>query len=227
MIKGNVAVGDQIWGFASDGQAAWEDRPNSGMMSNGCTMARIKLMLPEYAIKYPWLCRDDKSKHFCGCFLVDDRDPWLDPLGLTVSEAIMSPTRQWALVIKLIIEKLWDLEKFHLLHGISMNTGGGATKIKHVGQGILYVKEMPALPPFFQLIQHETGESIENMFTTFNCGVGIDVVGSPEGGVLEDTLKMVSEETEIDLFHLGECQKAPTEKNEVSLRLNQDKNPIE
>lgn len=226
LIRGSVAVRDHIWGMASYGQAIWEKRPNSGLMSNGATMARICLMLAEYAIKYPWLCRRDKTKHFHGRYSVTDSHKLLEPLGLTVSEAIMSPTRQWALVIKLIVEKLWEQDAFHLLHGISMNTGGGATKIKHVGKGIVYVKSMPALPPFFQLIQDETGEDIQNMFTTFNCGIGIDVVGSPEGGILEKTLKMVSEETNIDLFRLGECSASKTGKNDTELSLDRNNRPI-
>lgn len=227
LIKGNVVPSDKIWGFASDGRAVWENAWNSGIGSNGLTMARIDMMHKKYAEKYPWLCRGDKDKHFRGSFLVTDSHKLLEPLELTVSEAIMSPTRQWALVIRMLIEKLKQRGVLHLLHGISMNTGGGATKIRHVGEGILYVKEMPRFAPFFQLIQEETGETDENMLTTFNCGIGIDVVGSTEGGVLEDALKSVSAESGIDLFELGECHKSQTGKNEVELTVSNERQPLE
>jgi len=88
------------------------------------------------------------------------------------------------------------------------------------------VKAMPALAPFFQFLQGEMNESIEHMFTTFNCGIGVDIVGSPEGDILKNTLKMVSEETGIDLFSLGECSKARTEKNDVVVSLDPNNKPI-
>ena len=136
--------------------------------------------------------------------------------GMTVSEAILSPTRQWAIVIKRIIEKLKEKDKLSLLHGISMNTGGGATKIGHVGSGILYKKIMPTVPPVFQLIKDESGETWRNMFETFNCGVGIDVVGAdkPE---FRKILEEVAEETHIKMFDLGVCEQFAGEKNKVEL----------
>jgi phosphoribosylformylglycinamidine cyclo-ligase len=227
LIKGNVVPGDKIWGFASDGKAFWEDAWNSGIGSNGLTMARIDLMHKHYAKKYPWLCRKDEKNHFRGRFSVTDSHRLLEPLELTVSEAIMSPTRQWAIVIRMLTEKLKREGAFQLLHGISMNTGGGATKIQHVGEGILYVKEMPPFPAFFKLIQSETGETDDNMLTTFNCGIGIDVAGSTEGGVLENALKFVSAESGIDLFDLGACYESPTEGNKVKLTVTDTKLPSE
>lgn len=213
LIRGNVQPGDAIFGFASDGRAKWEEKPNSGLMSNGLTLARTCLMDAGYSEKYPFLVRAGGA--FTGRFDIDSSPAELD--GMTVSEAILSPTRQWAIVIKLIIEKLKKMNSLGLLHGISMNTGGGATKIQHVGQGIIYKKSMPEPPPIFQLIQEESGEKWRNMFQTFNCGIGIDVVGSNEGGVLLKCLRAVKEETGVQFYELGKCKASKTSSNKVIL----------
>jgi len=211
IITGNIKAGDKIYGFASDGKASWEKEENSGMMSNGITLSRIDLMNKRYSRKYPCLSASNKYR---GSFDVEDKPESLN--GMTVSEAILSPTRQWAIVIKKIVDKLKERDIFSMLHGISMNTGGGATKIGHVGSGILFKKKMPMPPPIFQLIQKESGESWENMFEDFNSGVGIDVVGedSPE---FDKVLREVSEETEIEMYNLGVCEKNKDDKNKVEL----------
>jgi len=58
LIAGNIQNGDVIYGFPSDGQAVWETEENSGIMSNGLTMARSRLMSTAYNAKYPVLKRD-------------------------------------------------------------------------------------------------------------------------------------------------------------------------
>lgn len=212
VIAGNVRPGDIIFGFSSGGQAVWENRPNSGIMSNGLTMARTCLMHKSYSKKYPHLCREEKP--FVGRYKIDD---YLKGLKMTVSEAILSPTRQWAIVIKLLIEELKKRKALHLLHGISMNTGGGATKIKNVGKGIIYKKFMPEPLPIFELIQAETGEDWKNMFVTFNCGVGLDVVGDDSSGALSKAIKAVSKKTGVKSFSMGYCHRS-NESNKVLLR---------
>lgn len=200
VIAGNVQSGDTIFGFSSGGQAIWENKPNSGIMSNGLTMARTCLMHESYSEKYPFLCREEKP--FKGRFFINT---YLENLKMTVGGAILSPTRQWAIVIKLLIEELKKRKAFHILHGISMNTGGGATKIKNIGEDIFYVKYMPEPLPIFKLIQDQTDESWENMFVTFNCGVGLDIVGDNSNGILAKAVNAVSRKTKIKSFNLGTC----------------------
>lgn len=211
VIQGNVCHGDLIWGFASDGQAIWEDKPNSGIMSNGLTMARKVLMSKEYSEKYPQLCHFQKS--YQGKCQAQQQ---YSPLEQTISEAILSPTRQWAIVIKLLLNELDKIGKRHLVHGISMNTGGGATKIKNVGKNIRYVKNMPDPPYIFRTIRSESREIWQNMFTTFNMGIGLDIVGSDECGILRHLIGQVSAKTNIHAFELGHCETAL--KNEVLLK---------
>lgn len=212
LIIGNVLPGDKVYGFASDGQAIWEEEYNSGLMSNGVTLARTDLMDASYGKLYPFLIRSNGS--YRGKFKINDKPDILD--GMTVSEATLSPTRQWAIIIRMIIEKLKEKGILHMLHGISMNTGGGATKIGHVGQGILYKKNMPVPPPIFHLIHSESGELWENMFEDFNCGVGIDVVGE-DNEEFKQILEEAATETKIKLFELGKCEQYEGKGNKVIL----------
>jgi len=210
IIGGNIAAGDLIFGFASDGQAKWEEKPNSGMMTNGLTMARTVLMHESYNKKYPFLAGSNK---YGGKYKAGDKIP---ELGMTVSEAILSPMRQWAIIAKMLIRELKKQNAFQLLHGICVNTGGGLTKIKSLGKNIRYVKNISEPPALFKLIQSESGESWENMCVAFNAGVGLEVVGSGEGGILEKVIDAVSQNSGVEFFELGVCEKA-IEKNEVAL----------
>jgi phosphoribosylformylglycinamidine cyclo-ligase len=218
VISGNIQPGDIIYGFASDGKAVWENGKNSGIMSNGITLARIALIDNKCAEKYPFLCQTGKP--YRGRYGLNDQPDILE--GMTVSQAILSPTRQWAIVIRLLIEKLKKKNALHLLHGISMNTGGGATKVSNLGRGIVFNKKMPVAPPIFKLIQAESGEDWKNMYTAFNCGVGIDVIGSPEGGILAEAIQTISVEAWISYYELGKCEASPDGKNRIILINGQD-----
>lgn len=214
LIKGNIEPGDVIFGLASDGRAAWEKEENSGIMSNGLTMARIKLMHANYINKYPELMRQEKP--FEGRFTINGMD---DILGtMTASEAIMSPTRQWAIVIKCLVWELMRRDNLRLLHGIVMNTGGGASKVLNIGRNICYQKEMPEPPPIFKLIQQESGEDWKHMYTSFNCGIGLDVIGSPAGGILQDALEVAKQVTRVNFVKLGECSYSESPNNLVCLQ---------
>jgi phosphoribosylformylglycinamidine cyclo-ligase len=196
LILGNVQPGDRIWGFASDGQAVWEDQPNSGIMSNGLTLARMVTMDKSYTEKYPDLVRQGGS--YTGKFMAGFRPAGLD--GMTIDEALTSPTRQWAILIKFLIDLLKEEHALHLLHGITMNTGGGATKVLHLGTGgIWYQKTMPFPPPIFRLVQSESGEDWCDMYRNFNCGIGIDIVGD-EG--LRPVLEWLARETRVPVHDL-------------------------
>jgi phosphoribosylformylglycinamidine cyclo-ligase len=208
IIKGNIEPGDRIYGFASDGRAAWETAYNTGIMSNGLTLARTGTIWSGYEEKYPQL----GPQH--GKYKVGEKAGL--PNDMAVSDALISPTRQWAILIKMLLEKLKATDTLDYLHGISMNTGGGATKISNVGKGIVYRKNMPTLPEFFQFLQRETGENWKDMFRVFNCGVGLDVVGE-DTPRFREMLRTVSLETKVKLYELGKCEASNDGENHVIL----------
>ncbi len=203
VIKGNVQPGDEIWGFSSAGRAIWEKKPNSGLMCNGVTLACAALMWEGYNRKYPFL-RHEKQQ-YRGRFKVDDKLEGLG--GMTASEALRSPTRQWAIVFRLLIDELIENDALRCLHGLTVNTGGGATKILRLGENIRYKKSMPEWAPLFGHIQEEAGVPSEEMFEDFNCIVGADIIGRDEGLALSNAIHRVSDMTGIEYFYLGECEK--------------------
>lgn len=212
IIAGNVKPGDKIYGFASDGQAIWEDEPNSGIMSNGLTLGRVATMWKGYEEIYPHL------GIYEGRYKVGGKAT--APYDFVVSDALISPTRHWAILIKSLLEELKEADLYNDLHGISMNTGGGATKVSHIGQGMTYHKRMPAPPELFQLIQSESGESWKEMYRGFNCGVGLDVVfrNNPR---FWDVLQKISDRTHVGLYELGECRASCDNNNHVILETPQ------
>jgi len=211
IIQGNVQPGDNIWGYRSDGQALWENEYNFGLMSNGLSLAQIKLLHKDYTQKYPFLAL---TNPFEGRYYFDEFVP---SINSTVAKAILSPTRQWAILIKMLIDNLENSGNLDLLHGITMNTGGGATKILNIGADICYRKNMPEPSPIFQLIQAESGQRWRNMFTTFNCVIGVDVVGDPKGGRIERAIQRVSLKSNVKWAHLGDCTKSTSPGNTVKL----------
>jgi phosphoribosylformylglycinamidine cyclo-ligase len=212
VVKGNVQEGDAIYGFQSDGRAVWEEVENSGVMANGQTLGRTSLMAPEYNDLYPFL---HGTNPFTGRFAVDAQPDIL--AGMTVADALLSPTRQWSIVIKMLIDALEERNALDLLHGISMNTGGGATKIGHVGKGILYKKQMPEPPAVFQLIHQESGEKWEDMFEGFNCGIGIDVVGD-DHPLFHEAIVEASEKSAVASQLIGVCHSFSGNGNKVELK---------
>ena len=135
---------------------------------------------------------------------------------MTVGEAILSPTRQWAIVIREILVELNSRGISKMLHGISINTGGGATKIANLGHNVTYVKQMPEPAPLFQFVQAETKQPREHMYTTFNCGIGIDIVGENNQDFI-DVVRNAVLNCGLKLSLLGSVVASYDNKNHVTL----------
>jgi len=201
-----IAPGDVIFGFRSGGSCRLEAKPNSGFMSNGLTGGRHVLMHPDYALKYPEIA-DPRGDAYTGRFRIGDVPTGLD---MEISEAIMSPTRHFPLVVKRLLEACGDE-----IHGIVMNTGGGQTKCTRVGKGIQYVKmALPTPDPIFMLIQEESGKTWRKMYEGFNCGIGLDVMAKPE---MTGKILKVAIEFGVGCTPVGECQARKDEKNHLHI----------
>ena len=70
------------------------------------------------------------------------------------------------------------------LHGIAHITGGGITdnvpRVLPAGLAARFDTRTWALPPLFRLIQEQGGISDNDMYHTFNMGVGIVVAVAPD-----------------------------------------------
>ena len=110
--------------------------------------------------------------------------------GITLIDALMAPT---ALYVKPILELL----KLHGLHAMAHITGGGLTEniIRVIPDGLALEIEASAIvfPPVFDWLQREGAVPREEMWRTFNCGVGFVLV------VAADDVTSVG----VDLDRLG------------------------
>jgi len=96
--------------------------------------------------------------------------------GVKLIDALMAPT---ALYVKPILALLAD----HDLHAMAHITGGGLTEniIRVIPEGLGLDIEASAivLPPVFDWLQREGAVPREEMWRTFNCGVGFVLVLAP------------------------------------------------
>ncbi len=103
-------------------------------------------------------------------------DSQLPGLGRTVAEELLTPTR---IYVKSILNLLRD---FHV-NGIAHITGGGLLEniprvLPHSSKAIIDPKSWE-VPAIFQLLQDAGDISHEELFRTFNCGIGM-VLAVPE-----------------------------------------------
>ncbi|MFN8389063.1 MAG: AIR synthase-related protein [Bdellovibrionota bacterium] len=173
----NIAAGDLIVGLSSTGQAKYEQTPNSGVGSNGLTLARHSLLSRKQAAKYPEVLDPglDEKIAYRGPFGVNDRPA---ELGMTVGEALGSPTRTYAPILKAAYAELGSQ-----VHGVIHLTGGGQTKPLRFGKGLRFVKDsLFPTPPLFSLIQAHGQVGWKEMYQVFNMGHRMELY-LPEGSV--------------------------------------------
>jgi phosphoribosylformylglycinamidine cyclo-ligase len=104
-------------------------------------------------------------------------DEHLPELGTTVGEALLAPHRGYLAAL----EPLFERDKLRALCHI---TGGGfpgnIPRVLPDGLGARVRVASWAVPPLFRLIQRGGAVSDEEMFRTFNMGIGMVVVVAPQ-----------------------------------------------
>jgi phosphoribosylformylglycinamidine cyclo-ligase len=97
----------------------------------------------------------------------------LDLGGVTLADALMAPT---TIYVKPILQFL----KSHVVHGMAHITGGGLTeniiRVVPDGLGLDIEASAIALPPVFDWLQREGAVPREEMWRTFNCGIGYTLI---------------------------------------------------
>jgi phosphoribosylformylglycinamidine cyclo-ligase len=97
-----------------------------------------------------------------------------DPLAgtpLSIGQALLSPTRTFAPVVRRILQELP-----HQVKGMVNNTGGAFTKVLHYIDELRIVKDNILLvPPIFELIQAESGTEWREMYKVLNCGTRLEL----------------------------------------------------
>jgi len=210
-----IKPGDVIIGLRSGGRSKYETAINSGIMSNGHTLARTCLLSPDYLAKYPEISHPTRGR-YTGRFRIDDQP---DGLGSTVGEALLSPTRLFAPVAAAVVKSVGSG-----VHGMVHNTGGGQTKCLRLASNIRYVKDgLPEPDPIFHLIQGEAKVEWREMYQDFNMGVGFEFVVDPAS---TERVLDVAEGFGLGAQVIGRCERGGG-KNSLSIESRFGKFPYD
>ena len=205
----NIRPGDVIVGLSSCGQATYESRYNGGMGSNGLTSARHDVFAKYLAGKYPesYDAAVPEELVYSGqCRLEDE----VAGTGLTAGELVLSPTRTYAPVIKVLLDELRPE-----IHGMVHCTGGAQTKVLHfVGDDCHVVKDhLFPLPPLFRLIQEQSHTDWSEMYRVFNMGHRMEIYVDPSTA---DRVIEISRRFNIDAQIVGYIE--PSDHKHLTIR---------
>lgn len=206
----NIKAGNVIVGLTSYGKTTYEDEYNSGIASNGLTLARHVLLKHQYALDFP----ESIDSHLVGnggytgvYSLVDSVLTQHKNLG----KGILSPTRTFAPVIKTILEEV----PLSAISGIIHNTGGAHSKVgKFISNTVSVEKEVNwEVPEIFQLIQKEAKINWKEMMQTFNCGLRMEFYCDENEA---DHILAIARSFEMDAMKIGKVKES--HQKSVTLR---------
>ncbi len=161
----NITVGNVIVGLSSSGKATYETEYNGGMGSNGLTSARHDVFSKILAEKYPESFDPSMPVDLVYSGTKNLTDP-VEGSVLDAGKLILSPTRTYAPIIKVILDKYRSK-----INGMVHCSGGAQTKVLHFIDNVHVIKDnLFALPPVFRLIQEQSGTDWKEMYKVFNMG---------------------------------------------------------
>jgi len=211
VLTKNIQPSNIIIGLSSAGQATYEDTYNSGISSNGLTSARHDVLSKYYAEKYPETFDStiDSNLVYSGSKKVNDT---LEGTPLNIGQALLSPTRTFAPVVKKMLEEMPNE-----IMGIINCTGGAHTKVLHYIENLRIVKDnLLPIAPIFQTIQSESKTEWKEMYKVLNCGTRLEIYTDKKNlSAVVDLAKSFG----IEAQQIGYVEAAET--NEVILKTAQ------
>lgn len=210
VIVNHIKPGDVIVGFASYGQATYEDNYNGGIGSNGLTSARHDVLTKKYAEHYPESIDPniDPSVQYTGSKSLEDT-VLINDNQYTIGKLLLSPTRTYMPLLKAILDE-------HAIHvnGIIHCTGGGQSKVLHFVDQLKIVKNnMLPIPPVFQLIEEESGLDRKEMYQVFNMGHRLEIYTDESTA---EQMISISKSFGIDARIIGHVEKAERSSVEIT-----------
>ena len=170
VIENHIKPGDVIVGFASYGQATYEDCYNGGMGSNGLTSARHDVFGHYLAEKY----KESFDHSIPEDLVYSGNHKLTEPSkvpGVDVGKLVLAPTRTYLPMMVPILENLRPK-----INGIIHCSGGAQTKVTHFIDKLHIIKDnMIELPPLFEMIQESSGTDWKEMYKVFNMGSRLEI----------------------------------------------------
>ena len=208
----NIKAGNVIIGLSSSGKSSYEEEYNSGIGSNGLTSARHDVLSQYIKTKYPESF-DNELPHnlaYCGSKKLTDR---LNGFDMDIGKMLLSPTRSYAPLLKLIFDKIGRKK----INGIIHCTGGGQTKILHFINNLHVIKNnLFEIPPIFKLIMEESDTDPKEMYKVFNMGHRMEIYLDPENA---SNVIDISKSVGIDAKIIGEVIESDVKKLSIQSEL--------
>ena len=208
LLVNNIQPGDVIVGFASYGQASYEDAYNGGMGSNGLTSARHDVLHKMYATKYPDsydAANTPDEVVYLGSKKLTDK-VMINGVETDIGKLILSPTRTYLPVIKSIFEQCREG-----LSGMIHCTGGAQSKVlKFVDNNVHIIKDnLLPIPPLFKIIKEESETDWQEMYQVFNMGHRLEVYLKP---AFAEKVVAIGKKYNIDAKIIGRVEAADQRK---------------
>ena len=200
----NIKPGNLIIGLSSFGKASYETEYNGGMGSNGLTSARHDVFSKLLAQKYPETYDPSIPLDlvYSGTKQLMDT---IEGSDLNVGKLVLSPTRTYAPIIKLILDKFRSK-----ISGMVHCSGGAQTKVLHFVENVHIVKDnMFALPPLFKLIQEESKTHWKEMYKVFNMGHRMELYVSSD---IANEIINISESFNVNAQIIGRVESCEGKK---------------
>lgn len=174
IIENQIQPGDVIVGFASYGQAIYEDAYNGGMGSNGLTSARHDVFAKYLADLYPESFDPLVPEHLVYSGPWKLTDPSEVP-GVDMGKLVLAPTRTYAPLVKeILINHRADV------HGLIHCSGGAQTKVLNFAGKVHIIKNnLFDIPPLFSAIRQASGTPWHEMYKVFNMGHRLEIYTNP------------------------------------------------
>jgi len=208
----NIKAGNVIVGLSSSGTSSYNKEYNSGIGSNGLTSARHDVLSQYIKEKYPESYDNELPSElaYCGSKNLTDK---LDGFNIEIGKMLLSPTRSYAPLLKLIFDEIGR----NKINGIIHCTGGGQTKILHFVDNLHILKNnLFEIPPIFKLIMNESNTDPKEMYKVFNMGHRMEIYLDPENAskVIE-----ISKSVGIDAKIIGEVIESDHKKLSIQSEL--------
>ena len=208
ILTQKICPGLVIVGLASYGKTRYETVYNSGIGSNGLTLARHLLLPKEMQQKYPetYDASLPSSRVYRG---TQSPHTAIPGTPLTLIQALLSPTRTYLPVVKQMLQTLRPP------HAMIHCTGGGQKKCLNFSRGIHYVKDNCfRLPPLYQLLSTRLNNPKE-LFSTFNCGHRMEVYTTQKNA---SDLISLCKSYQLEAQIIGYTEAAPNETNQLTIK---------
>lgn len=208
----NIQAGNVIVGLSSSGTSSYDKEYNSGIGSNGLTSARHDVLSQYIKEKYPESYDNELPGDlaYCGSKNLTDK---LDGFNIDIGKMLLSPTRSYAPLLKLIFDEIGR----NKINGIIHCTGGGQTKILHFIDNLHILKNnLFEIPPIFKLIMNESKTDPKEMFKVFNMGHRMEIYLDPENA---SKVIDISKSVGIDAKIIGEVIESDHKKLSIQSEL--------